>query len=101
MHNFREHGKVADPFAKCTGRPSLIEEADIKYISVGREAKERSARLSSFVWREQQNAVLDQMTCHVTPEKEIFSVHGIMQTTVTGYNWLSRPSQGGIMLPTS
>ena len=82
MHNCREHGKVTDPFAKYTGRPSMIEEADVKYISVGREAKERSGRLSSIIWREQRKAVLDQMTCHVTPEKEIFSVHGIMQTTV-------------------
>ena len=52
MHSFREHGKVTDPFAECTGRPSMIYEADVKYISVGREAKERSARLSSITWRE-------------------------------------------------
>ena len=83
MYNCREHGKVTDPFATYTSRPSMIEEADVKYISVGREAKEQSGRLSSIIWREQRKAVLDQMTCHVTPEKENFSVHGIMQTTVS------------------
>ena len=58
--------------------------ARCQIISVGREVKERRARLSS-TWREQRKAVLDQMTCHITPEKENFSVHGTMQTTVKPY----------------
>ena len=33
IHNFREHGQVTNPFTKRTGRPSMIEEADVEYIS--------------------------------------------------------------------
>ena len=33
LHNFREHGEVTNPFTKRTGRPSMIEDADIEYIS--------------------------------------------------------------------
>ena len=33
MHNFQEHGQVTNSFKKCAGRPSMIKEADVEYIS--------------------------------------------------------------------
>jgi hypothetical protein len=39
---------------------------------------------------EQSGAGLNQIICHVTPEKRIFGVHGIMQMTVSNLSMTGR-----------
>jgi len=33
LHNYEDFGQIINPFSKRTGRPSMIEDRDIKYIS--------------------------------------------------------------------
>jgi len=37
----------SNPFTKCTGMPSMIEEADVEYISASQEVKEQKVSLDS------------------------------------------------------
>jgi len=57
----------------------MIEEADVKYISASREAKERDARL------------LDQIICHVTPKKRIFGVTELLDYVLRNCAFVTSP----------
>ena len=79
MHNFQEPGQVTKSFKKCAGRPSMIKEADVEYISAVWEVKEWGASLISTIWREQLEMRESCASSYIMPKKRIFGVHRIMQ----------------------
>ena len=101
MHNVREQGKVTNYYSKNTLVDHSRSRREMFNTFPPVEMRKNEAQCWAVPYLKQGKAVLDQMTCHVTPKKRMFGVHGIMQMTVepvisvlpaTSRNWTTLPS---------